>query len=89
MKVPKEKTLVNIICNDGSRLEGWAYMREGMRLIDDLNRQEKSFLVITDATFFNIKAKLFGLHKNIFTKKKKVIILNKNSIKWVEEKKNE
>ncbi len=86
MKVPKRKIPVKITCTDDTLVEGFIYVREGLRLVDDLNNQNESFKVITNVKFSDVKIMPFKLHKVVFTKKREYIIVNKKSIKWIENK---
>ncbi|MFH1355171.1 MAG: hypothetical protein ABIH19_03375 [Candidatus Omnitrophota bacterium] len=85
MRVEKEKRKVNIICLDGSSLSGVIHINPGQRVIDFIDDERKSFIAVTDVKFFNIKeAKSFQLSKSS-SNKKNMLILNKNSVKLIEE----
>ncbi|MBU0710105.1 MAG: hypothetical protein KJ793_05280 [Candidatus Omnitrophica bacterium] len=85
MRVEKEKRKVNIICVDGSSLSGVIHINPGQRVIDFIDDERKSFIAVTDLKFCDIKeAKSFQLSKTS-SDKKKMVILNKNSVKLIEE----
>jgi len=85
MKVEKEKHKVITICQDDLLVKGFVHINPGERLIDFFNDPKESFIVITSAEFCNLKEiKSFKLIGQIM-KKKNTIILNKASIKLVEE----
>jgi len=85
MKIPTSKIYVAIVCRDGTFAKGYVHVPQGLRLLDYLNDTKERFIAVTDAKFSNIKEvhsfKLYAEYK----KTKKVIILNKDSVKWVEE----
>lgn len=85
MKIPKEKTRVHIICLDGTFIQGYLHVTQGFRLSDFLNNDKESFIVLTEAKFSNLKELPFNLNKELFKKPRKLTILNKASIKWLEE----
>tara|TARA_B100000315_G_scaffold252144_1_gene288278 strand:+ start:3039 stop:3332 length:294 start_codon:yes stop_codon:yes gene_type:complete len=85
MKVPTIKHRVSIVCNDGTFATGFLHVPQGLRLLDYVNDTKERFIAITDAKFSNIKEiHSFKLYAE-YRKSKEVIILNKTSIKWVEE----
>ena len=85
MKIEKEKHRVNIICRDGSVIKGFVHVDPGLRVIDFFNNPKTAFLAVTEAEFYNIEElKSFKL-LSASTKKGEVVILNKTSIKLVEE----
>lgn len=85
MKIQKEKLKVGITCEDGSLLKGFVHINPGERLIDFLNDSKRNFIAVTNVEFFNLKEihsfKLF----NEASRKRNVVILNKNYVKLVEE----
>ncbi|MBN3040001.1 MAG: hypothetical protein JW867_02630 [Candidatus Omnitrophica bacterium] len=85
MKVPTSKVTVSIVCNDGTFARGDVHVPQGLRLLDHLNNTKERFVAITSARFTNIKEiHSFKLYAE-YRKAKDVIVLNKESIKWVEE----
>lgn len=85
MKIEKDKRKVNVICEDGSLLKGFIHTNPSERTIDFLNDEKETFIAVTHAEFYNIKEiHSFRLFSEI-TKKKGVVILNKYSIKFIEE----
>ena len=85
MRVEKEKRKVHIICNDGSFVIGNLHINPGERILDRVNDAEELFIVITEAQFHNIGLVHSFKMYNDMVKKNKSIILNKSSIKWIEE----
>ncbi|MDP2924307.1 MAG: hypothetical protein Q8O30_11435 [Candidatus Omnitrophota bacterium] len=85
MKIPKERVKVNIFCNDGTFVRGFVHISEGLRLLDFINHESATFVVVTEAEFQNLKeVHSFSLLMAL-SKRKSTIILNKSSIKWIEE----
>lgn len=84
MRVEKEKLKVNISCEDGSLIKGLVHINPGERLIDFLNDQKEYFIAVTNAEFYNIKEIHSFRLVNEMSKKKNLVVLNKNSIKLVE-----
>ncbi|MCM8787398.1 MAG: hypothetical protein NC935_05015 [Candidatus Omnitrophica bacterium] len=84
MKIPKNKIKVNIVCIDGSFIRGFMHVAEGLRLLDFLNNTSENFIAVTEALYQNINE--VHSFKLVFqlSKKKDIIFLNKNSIKWLE-----
>jgi hypothetical protein len=85
MKVPKDKIKVNIFCVDGSIVSGFVYVSEGLRLLDFMNHELTEFVVVTEAQFQGIKEVHSFKLLMALSKQKHIIILNKHSIKWIEE----
>ncbi len=85
MRVEKEKRKVSVICHDNLLVEGFVHINPGERIIDFLNDTRESFIAITNAEFSNLKEiKSFKLITEML-KKNNAIILNKSTIKLVEE----
>jgi len=85
MRVEKEKRRVHIICNDQSLLTGFVHINQGERVIDFLNDDKETFIIVTNAEFQNVgNVHSFQLYNDL-TKRRSVIVLNKSSVKWVEE----
>ena len=85
MKVPKYKHGVTIVCTDRTVIKGLIYVDEGLRVSDFLNTTRDNFIVMTDASFSNIGEMPFHLDREVFAKKSGTLILNKKSIKWLED----
>jgi len=85
MKVPKEKFNVRIFCIDGSIIKGTVYVDEGLRVSDFLNSNDKKFIVLLNVEVQNIpEVHSFKLASEM-SKPKKVIFVNKDAIKCIEE----
>lgn len=85
MKVPTDKFYVSIVCRDGTFAKGYVHVPQGLRLLDYFNDTKERFIALTEAKFSNIKeVHSFQLYAE-YRKTKRVIILNKEAIKWVEE----
>ncbi|MFH1414002.1 MAG: hypothetical protein ABIG56_04070 [Candidatus Omnitrophota bacterium] len=85
MRVEKEKRKVNIICVDGSSLSGIIHINPGQRVIDFIDDERRSFIAVTDSKFYKTnEPKSFQLSKAL-ANKKNMVILNKNSVKLIEE----
>lgn len=85
MKIPKEKIKVHIICVDGTFIQGCLHIPQGLRLSDFLNNDKENFVVVTEARFSNLKELPFNLNKELFKRPREMVILNKTTIKWLEE----
>ena len=84
MKIEKEKRRVRIIFQDGSSLKGFIHINLGERIIDFINDNRETFIAVTNIQMYYVKSfKISGK----LVDKKDFIILNKNSIKWIEEAK--
>jgi len=81
MKVIKEQRDVEIVLVDGNILTGKVHINPGERIFDFINDNREEFIVVTETTFVKKPA--------VYIQNKKVaestIILNKSSIKWLEE----
>jgi Family of unknown function (DUF6812) len=85
MKVPTVKYKVSIVCGDGTFAKGCVHVPQGLRLLDYINDTKERFIAVTDAKFSNIgEVHSFKLYAE-YRKTKKVVILNKQSVKWIEE----
>ncbi len=85
MRIEKEKRKVNIICEDGSLIKGTVHINPGERLIDFVNDDKEDFIIVTEVEFYNIKEiHSFRLLEEI-RKKRNMIVLNKASVKLIEE----
>jgi len=85
MRTGKNRQRVNIVCNDGSSIKGSVYLNEGERMLEFMNDQRENFIAITEAELYQLEElQSFRLATKL-TAKKKFIVLNKTSIKWVEE----
>ena len=85
MKIPKEKIRVLILCTDGAWIKGLIHISEGLRVSDFLNDQKNSFIAVTNAEIQNLKeVHSFRLAAGI-SKPKNTLLLNVQTIKWVEE----
>lgn len=69
MKKPKERRNVIISFVDGSIIRGYIHVDEGLRALDFLNAERNNFVVVTVVEGND--------HKNF--------LLNKATIKWVED----
>lgn len=85
MKIPKDKIKVHIICVDGTFVQGYLHVPQGLRLSDFLNNDKENFVVVTKARFSNLKELPFNLNKELFKSPREIVILNKLTIKWLEE----
>lgn len=85
MRIEKDKRKVGIICKDNFLVKGCIHINPGERIIDFLNNTKESFIAITSAEFCNLQEiksfKFIGKMK----KNTNLIILNKSSIKLIEE----
>ena len=85
MKVPTNKFRVSIVCDDGSFAKGYVHVPHGLRLLDYINDTKEQFIALTEAKFSNIKEihsfKLYAQYRHA----KRVVILNKEAVKWIEE----
>ena len=89
MRVPTSKYQVSVVCQDGTFAKGYVHVPQGLRLLDYINDTKAMFIAITDAKFSNIgEVHSFKLYAD-YRKAKKVIVLNKSSIKWIEELKKD
>lgn len=81
MKVIKEQRDVEIVLVDGNILKGKVHINPGERIFDFINDTREDFIVVTETNFLK---KPLGYIQN---KKapENTIILNKISIKWLEE----
>ncbi len=79
INVEKQKLKVHIISGEGHSIKGFVHIDEGIRLNDFLNSHKDDFLVVTEA---RVKAAgvFLGMYRN-----KKVVFVNKNFIKFIEE----
>jgi hypothetical protein len=85
MRVEKEKRKVTIIGLDDSLLSGFVHINPGERVIDFFNDEKESFIAVTDALFQNLgPVHSFKLYNDLL-KKRPMVILNKSTIKWIEE----
>lgn len=85
MRVEKETRKVNIICGEDLFVKGFVHINPGERLIDFFNDPKETFIAITSAEFCGLgEVKSFKLIGQIM-KKKNAVLLNKASIKLVEE----
>ncbi len=85
MKVPTDQYRALIVCNDGKLIKGFVYVPQGLRLLDFLNDTKENFIAITDARFPSAM-EMYTLRLYRETRgKSKLIFLNKNAVKWVEE----
>lgn len=85
MKVQKDKCSVRIFCIDGSIIKGTVYVDEGLRVSDFLNSSDKKFIVLLNVEVQNIpEVHSFKLASEM-SKPKKVIFVNKNAVKCIEE----
>jgi hypothetical protein len=85
MRVPTVKFQISIVCRDGTFAKGYVHVPQGLRLLDYLNDTKERFIAVTNAKFSNIgEIHSFKLYAE-YRKAKKVVILNKESVKWVEE----
>jgi spore coat polysaccharide biosynthesis predicted glycosyltransferase SpsG len=85
VKIEKRELKVNIICEDGSLVKGVVHIGPGERLLDFMNDEKEDFIPVTKAEFYNIKEVHSFRLFNEMSKKKPVVILNKLSIKLIEE----
>ena len=84
MKIEKEKCKVRIFFQDGSSMKGYIHINLGERIIDFINDNRETFIALTSIQMYYVKSfKLSGK----LVEKKDFIVLNKNSIKWIEEEK--
>jgi guanylate kinase len=79
MNIEKQKLKVQIITGEGLSVKGFMYVDQGMRLNDFLNSRKDDFLAVTEARLKSAGAFL-GLSRN-----KKIVFINKNFIKLIEE----
>jgi hypothetical protein len=85
MKIEKEKRHVQIICDNDFLIKGYVHINPGERIIDFLNNERGSFIVVTEAEFYGIsRMRSFRLFKKV-GKNSKLVLLNKQSIKIMEE----
>lgn len=85
MRVEKEKRKVYVICTDGLLIKGVVHINPGERVIDFVNDQKEDFIAVTSAEIFNMKeVHSFKLFSEM-ARKKNVLIVNKNSIGFIEE----
>ncbi len=89
MKVPTVRFKVSIVCGDGTFAKGYVHVPQGLRLLDYLNDTKERFIAVTDAKFSNIgEVHSFKLYAE-YRRSKKVVILNKEAVKWIEELKKD
>jgi hypothetical protein len=85
MHEEKKACKVNLFCVDGSFVNGYVHIAQGLRLFDFLNSTNEEFIVVTEARFQNLsEIRSFKLVTDLH-KKKRTVFLNKNAVKWVEE----
>jgi hypothetical protein len=85
MRVEKEKRRVNIICHDGYVIRGNVHINPGERTLDFINDARETFIAVTHVEFYYIKEPhAFNLLSKLLAKKD-FIILNKSTIKLIEE----
>lgn len=81
MKVIKEQREVEIVLVDGNILTGKVHINPGERIFDFINDSREDFIVVSETHFLK---KPVGYIQNKNTSEN-TIILNKTSIKWLEE----
>jgi hypothetical protein len=85
MRTGKNRQRVNIVCNDGSFIKGTVYLNEGERMLDFINDARKDFIAVTETELYHTDdVRSFKLATMLWAKKK-FIVLNKSSIRWIEE----
>lgn len=85
MNIEKEKRKVNIVCIDNTSLNGVIFINPGERVSDFLNDLRRNFIVVSKVEFINGESLLFSKLKIKNKAKKELIIMNKSSVKWIEE----
>ena len=81
----KQRQKVSIICLDGTSIKGFVCLNEGERLLDSVNDTRESFIGLTKVEFsYTEDIQSFKLATGVIARKD-FIILNKSSIKWIEE----
>ncbi|MFA6282441.1 MAG: hypothetical protein WCY05_08100 [Candidatus Omnitrophota bacterium] len=85
MKVQKDKCNVRIFCTDGSIIKGIVFVDEGLRVSDFLNNREQKFIILLNVEVQNVpEVHSFKLASEM-SKPKKVIFVNKDAVKCIEE----
>ena len=85
MRIEKDKCRVNIICTDSSRIKGFVHINPGERIIDFMNDTREDFIVLTSAEINSVtEVRTLRVYREA-ARKSELVILNKSSIKWIEE----
>ena len=85
MRIEKNKRKVTIVCEDGSLIKGIVHIDPGYRLSDFLNSEKEKFIAVTEAELLNTQeVQSFRLF-NGKSKRKRTVILNKQSIRLAED----
>ncbi|MBU1727463.1 MAG: hypothetical protein KJ880_07525 [Candidatus Omnitrophica bacterium] len=82
MRVEKEQHNVVIICSDGVVFKGFVHINPGERMLDFVNDEKRKFIPVTNVEFVK---RSFRLIKGFIPRTGKTIILNRSSIKFIEE----
>ena len=85
MLVEKDRYLVNIFCVDGSFIKGLIHVSPGLRILDSLNSQKDNFVAVVNAEIFNLREGELEALGMTSHEKGQTIILNKSTVKWMEE----
>jgi len=85
LRIEKEKHKVSIICIDGSSVRGIVHINPGERVLDYFNDARENFIALTSVEFYYAEDIQSFKMPTKQLQKKDFIILNKSSIKWVEE----
>jgi ribonucleotide monophosphatase NagD (HAD superfamily) len=85
IRVEKEKRKVTVFCTDGTLISGFVHINPGERILDFLNDAKEEFIAVTSAEFRNVPEIHSFKLVNEFKKKKSIVVLNKSTVKMVEE----
>ena len=85
MKIEKDKYAVNIFCIDGSFIKGIIHVSPGLRILDSLNTLKDNFVAVVNAEIYNLREGELEALGRTTHEKGQTIILNKGSVKWMEE----
>ncbi len=85
MKIEKDKRKVSIICADGTSIKGVVFINNGERVSDFINDANEQFIAVTSVEFYYLEdVQSFKLASKMIARRD-CIILNKRTIKWIEE----
>lgn len=85
MRVEKVQIPAKIYCDNGILIVGVIHLAEGERTLDLANDQKRNFMPVTKVELYYTEGPHFVKATSDLVAKKDVIILNKSSVRWIEE----